>query len=315
MFEIHPAAELFPLMSDDEFAALKKNISEQGLLEPIWIYDGRILDGRNRYRACNELGIDPSTREYTGASPVAFVWSLNAERRHLTKSQRATIGVEMLPLLEAEAQKRIEATQLAGRDQEGHAISAGPISASPKDETGKSADLAGKQVGVGRTMIQKAKQVQTEDAELFQQVKRGEVQLEDAHRKVKEGRPIPAMPRTAPKEERARQIRELAADGNRAAQISEKIGIGEQQIRKIAREEGITLPDAAIGKVQNINAHSLIENTVHGLEGFALGLKMINGAVRHVDSATATQWSESLKTSLIPIHRLQKQLREVANGN
>jgi len=86
--DFHPVANIFPLMTGQEFDALVNDIAEHGQAEPIWLYDGQVLDGRNRYRACMELGIVPDVREYTGKDPHAFVVSLNLHRRHLTREQR-----------------------------------------------------------------------------------------------------------------------------------------------------------------------------------------------------------------------------------
>jgi ParB-like chromosome segregation protein Spo0J len=80
---VHPLAELFPLLDGAEFADLVKDIATNGVHEPIWTYDGKILDGRNRYRFAQEAGVDCPLREYTGEDPVGFVVSLNLKRRHL----------------------------------------------------------------------------------------------------------------------------------------------------------------------------------------------------------------------------------------
>lgn len=95
---IHPAAELFPGMSPDEFAALKADIAVHGVREPSWVYQGILLDGRHLTRACEELGIDCPQREYEGSDPVAFVVSLNLKRRHLNESQRAVVGAKLANL-------------------------------------------------------------------------------------------------------------------------------------------------------------------------------------------------------------------------
>lgn len=93
--EVHPAAELFPLMSDDELAALADDIKENGLRQPIVLDgDGKLLDGRNRLRACEAAGIKPSFVSVNGSDPVAFVVSLNVKRRNLTASQRAIAAAE-----------------------------------------------------------------------------------------------------------------------------------------------------------------------------------------------------------------------------
>jgi len=67
------------------------DIKKFGLLEPITVWDGKILDGRNRAKACYELGIEPKYVEYTSDDPVGFVLSKNLHRRQLTQSQLAML--------------------------------------------------------------------------------------------------------------------------------------------------------------------------------------------------------------------------------
>jgi len=90
--EFHPVADIFPMMSDREFADLYADIAEHGLREPVWLHsDGRIIDGRNRYQACRKAGLEPSYRTYADddSKLSPFVISLNLHRRHLSDSQRA----------------------------------------------------------------------------------------------------------------------------------------------------------------------------------------------------------------------------------
>lgn len=86
--QIHELASIFPRMPGEEFAALKLDIKANGLLEPIWLYDGKVLDGRHRYYACQETSVEPIFREYEGSDPRGFVVSLNLKRRHLDATQR-----------------------------------------------------------------------------------------------------------------------------------------------------------------------------------------------------------------------------------
>jgi N6-adenosine-specific RNA methylase IME4 len=88
----HPAADTFPMMEGVRFDELKADIQAQGQLEPITVCDGMILDGRNRYRACIVLGIEPKTRTYEG-NPWAYAWSLNGNRRDLADMQRAACKI------------------------------------------------------------------------------------------------------------------------------------------------------------------------------------------------------------------------------
>ena len=69
----HPAANLFPLLEvvSPEFGELMDDIREHGLLQPIVLCDGKILDGRNRYRACQHAGVEPRFVEWSGDSPTA----------------------------------------------------------------------------------------------------------------------------------------------------------------------------------------------------------------------------------------------------
>ena len=109
--EFHPIAEIFPLLESDELERLAADIKANGLHHSLWTYEGKILDGRNRWLACQIAGVEPRVRKYEGASPFAFVVSENLERRHLSVTQRVAMAVEGLPMLEAEARGRQEATR------------------------------------------------------------------------------------------------------------------------------------------------------------------------------------------------------------
>ncbi|MCC7234893.1 MAG: ParB N-terminal domain-containing protein [Bryobacterales bacterium] len=54
----HPAAELFPMMTEAELRQLAEDIKAHGLADPITMLDGMILDGRNRFEACKRAGVD-----------------------------------------------------------------------------------------------------------------------------------------------------------------------------------------------------------------------------------------------------------------
>lgn len=94
-YEVHPIANIFPPMSDAEFQALKADIKEHGQREAIWLFEGKVIDGRHRFRACSELGIVPRTEIYDGFDAVSFVVSLNLHRRHLSESQRGMVAAKL----------------------------------------------------------------------------------------------------------------------------------------------------------------------------------------------------------------------------
>ena len=91
----HKIAELFPLMNGEEFQLLCDDIKKEGLNNPVVLLEDEILDGRNRYRACTKISVEPKYKQFEGDDPLAFVLSENLHRRHLTASQRAALAAEV----------------------------------------------------------------------------------------------------------------------------------------------------------------------------------------------------------------------------
>jgi ParB-like chromosome segregation protein Spo0J len=89
----HPLANMFPMIEGNAFEELKRDIAAQGILEPIRLYQGMILDGRNRYaagKACgHEFSVDDFVQwEGTLTEAEAWVISTNLHRRHLSAKQK-----------------------------------------------------------------------------------------------------------------------------------------------------------------------------------------------------------------------------------
>lgn len=175
------------MMGDSELQELSRDIAKNGLLEPISIFDGMILDGRNRLKACELAGVTPrfETLDHI-ESPTIYVVSKNYHRRHLTVSQRAAIGAGMVPLLQGEAKQRQRdhANTAPGRPKT-LVLESTQVMERP---SGKVRDIAAKAVGVSGFSVQKALGVQKADPELFESVKRGEVTLLKAANAVEEKR-------------------------------------------------------------------------------------------------------------------------------
>jgi hypothetical protein len=92
----HPLANTFPMIGGHEFEELKADISRHGILEPIRLYQGMILDGRNRYKAATEAGhrfTDKDFQEWSGTPAEAEAWviSTNFRRRQLTNAQKQEV--------------------------------------------------------------------------------------------------------------------------------------------------------------------------------------------------------------------------------
>jgi len=149
----HALADLFPMLDGEPFAELVADIREHGLHEPIVVFEGQILDGRNRYRACEAAGIEPTFTVYQGDDPVAYVVSLNLRRRHLDESQRAMVAAKL-------------ATLKLGDNQHSKGL---PI--------GRSSEL----LNVGERTVARAREVIDHGAtELVQAVERGAVSVSAA---------------------------------------------------------------------------------------------------------------------------------------
>jgi len=94
MPEFHECASLFPLMSDSELQPIIDDMHMRGYDPsfPIILHDGLILDGRNRYRAAQQAGVEPLYSSFSGKDPLEFVIRSNLNRRHLSETQRAVIA-------------------------------------------------------------------------------------------------------------------------------------------------------------------------------------------------------------------------------
>ena len=96
--EPHEFSKMFPPITEEDFGRLVADIKANGLHQHIVRYQGKILDGNNRYRACSLAGIEPTFKDFTGidADAQRYVISANIHRRHLSPDQRREIIVTLL---------------------------------------------------------------------------------------------------------------------------------------------------------------------------------------------------------------------------
>lgn len=167
----HPAAALFPMLSEDDLAALAADIAEHGQREPIVIFEDKILDGRNRHAACKIAKVEPKTKVLAKCdSPTAFVISLNLKRRHLTPLQNAQVGVDALPLFSAEAKAR---QKDHGGTAPGKTNTQGRTA--PKCSDGKATSEAAKHTHAGQKAVRDLAAVQKKAPEVSVAVRAGVV--------------------------------------------------------------------------------------------------------------------------------------------
>jgi ParB-like chromosome segregation protein Spo0J len=108
--QFHPLAEAFPLMTGAEFHELVADIEAHGLREPIVLFEGKILDGRNRARACENAGIEPTFTVYQGDDPLGYVISANVHRRHLTPGQKRKLIAKLIKAQPEKSNRQIAKT-------------------------------------------------------------------------------------------------------------------------------------------------------------------------------------------------------------
>lgn len=180
--QFHEIANVWPMLDDEKLSELVDDIKLNGLINPIWTFEGKILDGRNRFRACLIAQVKPVFKEYTGDEPTAFAVSLNDKRRHMNKGALAAVAAELEPYFAADAKRRQQkAGKEHGRGQK--LVEKIPQPINTKLPT-KAREEAAKSVGVNDRYVSDAKKVKTEAPEIFEQLKAGKITLQDAKREV-----------------------------------------------------------------------------------------------------------------------------------
>jgi len=191
--EIHELATIFPMLGEEELAELCADIEKNGLAEPVTVYEGKILDGRNRATACQRLGIEPDTIEYEGGDPVTFVLSKNVFRRHLTESQRAMAAEKLANMQRGNQMRKFAHLE----DQQNQGLTAQDCQVSQEE--------AAKMLNVSKRQVQNAAKLRREASpEVVEQVERGEKTIHAA------------LPKRTPKEQPRRKTvaKEPEPEGN-----------------------------------------------------------------------------------------------------
>ena len=94
--ERHELSSVWGDMPENEFNALVRDIDEVGIRDPIVLYEGKVLDGWHRTKAAIALGLTSVPFvEFEGDDPAGFAIRRNALRRHLSKTQRVTIALQV----------------------------------------------------------------------------------------------------------------------------------------------------------------------------------------------------------------------------
>lgn len=183
MIPVHPAADLFPLVSDAELRELADDIRENGQRHPIVTWNGKLVDGRNRWRACELAEVEPigEERDFADdADVVRYVISSNLRRRHLSPSQAAMCADEAADLIR-DPKHRNSLANLGPARAELSASAQPPDGANLRHREDKSAAETAKLFNVSPRSVESAHEVRSKGApELVQAVKDGRVAVSTA---------------------------------------------------------------------------------------------------------------------------------------
>jgi hypothetical protein len=190
---------IFPEAKAEDYQRLRQDIEANGYDEtqPIMLYQGDILDGWNRQKACDELGIAARYQHFVGddAEAIAYMMRTN-KRRNLNSGQWATIAVEAEELIAAirfkvEKERRDKQAETKRQTTSQKALSAAAevvvqkIVPQPKDTSKLVATKTAELFNTNRTYVNQAAKLKVEAPEVFAQVKAGTMRMTDAAKAVK----------------------------------------------------------------------------------------------------------------------------------
>lgn len=150
----HDLATIFPL-DEDHIEDLANDIKLNGQRVPIETFEGKIIDGRRRWLACQKAGVKPTTKAVKPSDPIAYVVSLNLHRRHLSLTQLAMVAARARDWYDKQATKRMQAgggDKKSDKARTGKANFPDPMQA----EKGQARDQVGKVVGVSGRSVEHA---------------------------------------------------------------------------------------------------------------------------------------------------------------
>lgn len=173
-YEFHPYASVLPMLGVADANELAADIQANGLREEIVLFEGKILDGRNRFRACKTVGVEPRFRDFNGdGDPIDYIVSVNIKRRHLTQSQKATCVAKIANLPRGNPNLKTSKTPTNPKSVQ-------------DTELGKTAAQVAKEIGVSTSTVEQAKRVIREaPKETVEEVERGEKSVATAVKEIK----------------------------------------------------------------------------------------------------------------------------------
>ena len=181
----HELANFYPMQDPARYAELVEGMKKSGYRDefPIVLYEGKILDGRNRYNAANEAGIKPFMVEFSGDDPVDFVIQANSNRRDLEAGQRVAIYKNILKSKWAELGRANKSAAGGDKKSEGAKSLLSNLTKAIPVNTRKEIAKAAK---VSTGTVAMVDYVEKRSPDLFQKIARGEITPSKAQRELKQ---------------------------------------------------------------------------------------------------------------------------------
>lgn len=177
-YEPHPLSLVFPEMSAEDYRRLRDDIKRNGLRHPITLYEGMVLDGRHRLKACEETGVPARFEQHDPAlDPGDFVISENLTRRNLTPTQIARASLRF----EAAERERAAQRKAHGDTAPGRPNAPRPVAGSV--ETGDTMVILGRKFGIAENTVRRvANATKNGVPELVKAMDDGEITATEASR-------------------------------------------------------------------------------------------------------------------------------------
>lgn len=326
-----------------DIQSLMLSIREVGLLQPIVVTaDGRLIAGERRLEACRRLGWEsvPVVAPESLTDAVSFLKAERDEnvcRKGMLPSELAALGAA---LDEIETERGRERMANGGRAAApGRPADKGMASGSHLSPAHTSRDAVGGALGMSGTTyndlrsayrLAHDKAAADEDRQAASdalaqmdagrgiKAAAGEMRRKTNRRQkpapVKEDEdwiPAPGTNRTPDAIQRRKLIKNWAAQNYSSRQMSELLGMHDNDIRAIARKEGIEIPaDAIFSKTKRHNSNQIVEETVHALDGLAMGIQLVSPD--ELDPARTQEWAASLAESIRTISQLVRTMKGAA---
>lgn len=310
--------QLLPRLTDEEFTALKDDIKANGIRVPIDVDEsGTVIDGHHRAWIAADLGIECPRRVVAGLTDEqkrAHAIAANVYRRSLSREQRREM-VRRLGELGMSTRQIAEVADVShmtvARDAEDDR---GVTDVTPRARVGKD----GKTYQPKTVVEQRRQNVAELLAAGFTHAQIADslgVPHSTVHTDAKVLRDVTSKPSSkspADTPRKVERIRELAAKAWTSPQIARDLGVGEQRVRELARNNGIDITaDKVLGKTRRIDSNHVMQEVVDTLAQLDMPMRVIN--LKELDAARVSEWANSLTESIRALNRFAKTIKELAD--